>query len=342
MKMKRDCVRAGLAMVFAWGVAGVAVPAAGAVPSGLGDEFDDPASISQWTRRTVAEQWNADQLKTWDIGISSPGAMTMVPYASVWYEDYAGAFAFKEVTGDFVVTTRLTVRDTDAGDADDIPGRQFDLAGLLARAPRDITPATWTTGGENYVFVALGNGQRPNESFQVEAKTTQDSVSDLELRDVPAGAGLLQIARIGDAFVTLYRPDGGEWSVFRRHDRPDLPDTLQVGMHAYTDWETAGAMDPFAHNGSVVQDFPAGDGFPDLRAEFDWIRFADPLVPGALAGLDLADPGQVSDELLLSFLGAGAVPAPVPEPRTWALFVVGGLGLLASTRRRRTAGVLRR
>jgi hypothetical protein len=26
------------------------------------------------------------------------------------------------------------------------------------RAPRFITPATWTTGGENYVFLSLGAG----------------------------------------------------------------------------------------------------------------------------------------------------------------------------------------
>ena len=57
-------------------------------------------------------------------------------------------------------------------------------------------------------------------------------------------------------------------------------------------------------------------------------------MPPALAGLDLTDPAQVSDQLL-SFLGANGVPAPIPEPATWALMLAGMALPLGRMSRRR-------
>jgi hypothetical protein len=286
----------------------------------LSDEFENPATLGHWSRLHVTEQWGAEKLEVYDIGANRSGHLVMMPYASTWYADFIAAYAYKQVTGDFVATTRLQANGRDGT----IPESDYSLAGILARAPRDITPATWTPGGEDYVFMALGTGTAVGTAYQIEEKTTNDSISDLQLRNVGEDTGYLQIARIGDLFVTLYRMEGGDWTVFRRHLRTDLPATLQVGMHAYTDYSSVGALDPVVQNASVL----SGVGNPDLIASFDWVRFAVPQVPGPLQGLDLGDAQAVPDAWLLGFLGANAVPAAVPEPGQWLLLIC-GLGLMA-------------
>lgn len=86
-----------------------------------------------------------------------------------------------------------------------------------------------------------------------------------------------------------------------------MPALLQVGMVAYTEWERANNSSAFNHNRTVITD----NANPDLVAGFEYIRFFEPTVPPELAGLDLTEQGQVSDEALLGFLGGNA-DNPVP------------------------------
>ena len=72
--------------------------------------------------------------------------------------------------------------------------------------------------------------------------------------------------------------DGEEWQVHRRYSRPDMPETLQVGMVTYTDWEKANDFDPFYQNSNALTpdgfDPTPGQAFnPDLVAGFDYARY---------------------------------------------------------------------
>ncbi|MCA9041295.1 MAG: hypothetical protein KDA65_13160, partial [Planctomycetaceae bacterium] len=90
----------------------------------LNDEFDDASSISNWQRVNEVEHWNADQLQVWDIDQTQAGRMVLQPNTAVWYQNYRGPMAFKEVTGDFIFTTHVYVTDRDdlgGSDADDVP-----------------------------------------------------------------------------------------------------------------------------------------------------------------------------------------------------------------------------
>lgn len=293
----------------------------------LSDEFDTPATLGDWRRIWREEYWNADQLEQYDLGATRPGWLTMVPHTSVWFEDYRGELAYKEVAGDFVATTRVQARNRTGtgapGSGGGPSGSEFSLAGILVRAPREdiacCDPGNWQPGRERYVFFSTGSADQTG-AWQFEAKTTRaaippetHSVSLLETAPASGDESELRIARIGIYVILLVREPGDAWRVHRRYARKDLPATLQVGMTCYTDWAIASTWPWLEHNANVIthawQD-PGTPAEPDLRAQFDWFRFARPELPAELVGLDLADPLEVSDAQLLAFLGDAIDPAP--------------------------------
>ncbi len=280
----------------------------------LSDEFECADSLVEWLRVNAVEEWNADQLEICDVDATQAGRLVMVPHTGTWFQDWRGPLAYKEVEGDFVLTTRVHVS---AHDGVSIPGvaAQFSLAGLMVRAPRDITPATWTPGGENFVFLSLGYGNAQPATHQFEVKTTVDSNSTLILSTAPGPTAMLQMARIGPHVITLRREPGQPWQVHGRYFRPDLPERVQIGFVSYTDWAKTSVFSPFVHNSNTLDDplppdvvdpAPGVPFRPDLIASFDFARFFRPELPPRLTGANLNDPGEVSDEALLAFLGQAA------------------------------------
>ncbi len=310
--------------------------AATAIPR-ASDEFNDAASINNWSEVHQTEGWGARgaQLNQWTVNANDSGQMVMQPHTVVWYGDWRGPLVFKEITGDFVVTTRMQITDRDdigGSDEDNVPGdSQFSLGGLMIRTPRAITngAADWqpgsgfddgTNNGENYVFLSMGYTSGLN-NFSFEVKTTRNSNSVLEI--TPLGLTPneveLQIAKIGNSIIALHRRAGEQnWTVHRRYSRPDMPQTMQVGMVTYTDWEKSNDLEPIVHNGSVmtpgqiVDPSPEQPFNPDLTARFEYTRFAIPDVPAEFVGADLSSPAVATDAELLAFLGGNADPNDAP------------------------------
>jgi hypothetical protein len=260
----------------------------------LSDEFKDAASATQWKSVAQVEGWNANQLELFDINKAYPGQCALMPFTSTWYKDYRGTLLFKSVKGDFVMSTHLKVTGRDGQSA---PRSQFSLGGLMIRTPRTITPQTWQPGGENYIFLSLGAADKPG-TYQLEFKTTINSDSQLQIRDVNGGEADLQIARIGPSVIVLAKLPNSGWRVVNRYNRPDFSQELQAGMCCYTDYPTASKRSPQQHNASVIH-----DGNPDVGVLYDYIRYARPNVPQQLQGRNFANPGDVSDAELLNFLG---------------------------------------
>lgn len=278
----------------------------------LSDEFDAAHTRTNWQRIYQVEGWGNDVLQQFDINTSRLGRMTMVPYTSSWYAEWRGELTFKTVTGDFVITTDVEPRNREGSGA---PGSQYSLAGIMVRTPRAMTsPAQWTAGGQNYVFLSLGAASNPG-TYQYEVKTTSNSVSTLQISSgVPRGS--IQVARIGSHLIMLRRDQGGVWQVHRRYFRPDMPATLQAGLTVYTDWSVCESVGFQYQNQFVLTNglrLPNGAVVsgcnPDLVAAFDYVRYARPVVPTNLAGANFSSAAVVSDAQLLSFLGE---PANVP------------------------------
>ncbi len=276
---------------------------------GLHDEFNNPTTIADWQRIYQVEGWDSDQLEAWDIDTTQSGRMTMIPWSVTWFNDYRGPMAFKEVTGDFAITTEVYVHDRDEigdSDPDDVPdGAQYSLAGPLIRAPRpEITsPADWTPGGEDWSFLSLGYATS-GSNFNFEVKSTNNSQSNLRITTAGSETAKLQITRIGDAVIALHKLPGEDWVVHQRYRRADLPDTLQVGLVTYTDYLRASQLSYFDHNNTTIT-----NGNRDLVAGFEYARYARPRVILDLQGVDLVS--DASDKDLLRFLGE---PLDVPAP----------------------------
>lgn len=227
----------------------------------LSDEFDDPATLADWTLRHVVEQEDA-QYTTLDIDTSEPDHLTLVPTTSGWYNDFDGPFLFKMVEGDFVVEVR--VRGASLNDPDLPPSQEFNSAGILARDPIN-GPLD-----ERWVMHDVGRQGAGDTGVGFEGKTTFLNGNGVPQSQLTPIAGphhaLLRICRFGSNFVlTRSEDDGATWALTNEYARADLPDTLQVGI-VTTAWNT-------------TQPQPAFDEEPDLRATWDYIRFWTPEGP---------------------------------------------------------------
>ncbi|MGB6222730.1 Ig-like domain-containing protein, partial [Haloferula sp.] len=319
----------------------------------LSDEFNDPTTLASWQRNDTAEGWNADKLEAWDIDTTTPGHMHLMPFASSWYQDFTGAYAYKEVTGDFVVTINLdALHRSGAGR----PDSEFSLAGIMVRASRGLTTAApvpaqpantvlpwppsgyttdWQPDTENYIFLSYGHGanwltspdaNNPNR-WHYEVKTTTNGTSILYPRThgVPENEpnATLQIVRRSSTFLLLRRHGAGPWIIENRFERTDLPQTLQVGITTYTDWATVSAgwtedniNLPF-HQNRIVN---TTVGNPDLIANVDFFRLRrpDPSVDQAALQAALVT-GQSASDGVIELSGNPALAPYLGDPAAAAV-----------------------
>lgn len=230
----------------------------------LNDEFNNASTLASWQQWHTAEgqpdKWKATQVKN--------GVLELQPYASGWYADYAAPFLYKTIDGNFDVRTKIKV----SGEKDALPQTEWSLAGLMVRQPKK-PGATWEPRQENWLFLTTGIAE-PKGSPVFEAKTTNNSISNLKLRPAKEGWVELRIVRMQASFILMYRYEGEEWTVLERLYRPQMPFQLQVGINAYSGWNAIPAnvkADAVTHNKSVLKDVPT-----DMVVQIDHVHFSRP------------------------------------------------------------------
>jgi len=121
----------------------------------------------------------------------------------------------------------------------------YRFGGNLLRDPAS-TPAD-----HDFCHVAQGAGDA-GTPVAAEDKNTIDSTSDFVLHGVPSTTGDLRRTRSNDVVSMWHRVDETQpWVLLRQLLRPDLLQTLLVGLMVYS--------------------APVS---PDVRARFEWGRFA--------------------------------------------------------------------
>jgi hypothetical protein len=245
-------------------------------------DFSDASDLNSWTALTVPGWY--EKFRKVEV---RDGTLVIEPKAAGWFEDMIGGHLYRNVSGDFMLTARLEVTGTNSA----LPQTEFSLAGLLVRAPRDLSADTWRRNMENWLFLSVGTAV-PAGQPHLEIKTTQNSRSVLKILDNPAGPQELRIVRSSDIFYLLQRPVGGSWRIVDEFIRPDLPQTLSVGVTAYADWQSSAKIYPDYERNN--REGTTTDN-ADLRASFDWIDIRPFQRPASQVFAQLATP---NDEML--------------------------------------------
>ena len=282
----------------------------------LNDEFNDSRSLVNWKNINIEEEWGIAQLEHYSINDTTAGKLVMIPRTASWFAGWRGPLLYKEVSGDFVFTTKVDAIGRD----NFIPEADFNLAGVMIRHVREypngaLGASGWTLADNNYIFLSIGAagghsscpGCNP-PNFEV--KSTVNGNSTLRVVEVDTTSTMIRIARIDDVFIVLYRLETDQtWVVHQRYDRGDFPDTAQVGLVTYTDWTKVSSYDPAVHNQTQIE----GDECigipcdPDIIGEFEFARFDSLEVPIGL-GIDFTDENDVTNAELLSFLDYDSEP----------------------------------
>jgi len=200
----------------------------------LSTGFDNAGALEGWS-----EHLPEGFTRKWLEPRTEDGQLVLQPVSSGWFEDNQAGHLYHQITGDFIATTRIEVVGTNA----DLPQTSFSLAGLFIRAPREVSAASWTPGQENWLFFSVGTAAPAGEPHY-ELKTTTNSLSTLQILSAQTGPVDLRIARHGEIFTLLARPEGQQWAVVEQIIRPDLPLVLNVGLTAYADYDSVAPTYP--------------------------------------------------------------------------------------------------
>ncbi|SMF64214.1 hypothetical protein SAMN05661091_0045 [Paenibacillus uliginis N3/975] len=240
----------------------------------LSDEFTNKDSLSNWKLHHEVEGWPS-QVEVLDINKSKPGALHLIPKTGTWYGDFRGVYAFKEINGDFIVTTRLKV----SGKQSERPTGIFELAGLLVRQPKNTTASNWKPEQENWIYLNYGTPDTANE-LVLDSKINLKSQFTYTITPVATDWIQLKIAKVGPWFFQFYKFDHDDnWTLHRRVNLPELPKTLQVGINAHGNTVKSFSTDAKTFNETV---YNSKEDHADLDVEFDFVRFQRPVVTDEL------------------------------------------------------------
>ena len=278
----------------------------------LNDEFNDSRSLVNWKNINIEEEWGIEQLEHYSINDTTAGKLVMIPRTASWFGGWRGPLLYKEVSGDFTVTTKVDIMGRDNPE---LPELDYNLAGIMIRHVREypdgaLDPTTgWTANDNNYIFLASGAAADNHPSCNVncpgphfEVKNTINGSSTLRVVPIDTSSTMIRITRIGDVFIVMYRLESDHvWVVHQRYHRSDFPDTLQVGLVVYTDWTNVSAHTPQVHNTTEL------NFDPDIIGEFEYFRMDSVVVPMGI-GSNFMDEVDVTDAELLGFLDYASTP----------------------------------
>ncbi|NJB71750.1 hypothetical protein GGR42_002212 [Saonia flava] len=174
--------------------------------------------------------WSLFNKEVFSVEPTNNGLALDLEQNAIWYHSAQGGLLYQTITGDFTFIAAVNVRRKSNQML--APNCEVCLGGLMARNPND-------TNSENYVHVVAGNTpETVNDGMDevgVEHKSTTNGNSSYEAIPESSSNHELRMVRSGSTF-SLYSRDinASDWNLVITYERPDLPNTLQVGFNIYT------------------------------------------------------------------------------------------------------------
>jgi hypothetical protein len=212
---------------------GAPAPATLLIPTETSSQTRSPLPTSKLTNTVIPtgtsipgfEAWSVFNPRAVDVKTENGSLLLALKSSILWFMNQHGVLVYKPVSGDFKITA--DVHTAKSSDPTQPPGgdSSVQLGGLMAR--------NGSGGKENYVFIVVGDdGNGPS----IETKTTLNSESKYAGPEWDSPDAELCLCRFGQTF-NLYKRHirtNEAWMLAESFDRPDLPDTLQVGVNIYT------------------------------------------------------------------------------------------------------------
>ena len=231
------------------------------------DEFSASSTLVNWNNINDTEGWNITQLENYNIGDTVAGSLFMLPNTESWFGEYRGAYLYKEIAGDFILTTEVSMS---ARDGLSLPATTFSLAGIMIREPQNYPnqdpSIDWTPSSQNYIFMAVGRANENRLSFEI--KNTCDSRSCIRVVDAEDSTVKMRMIRRGDEIIVMTQYGSDPWIIQNRYNRNEIqlgdfgscnqlcnapfPDTVQIGFVTYTDWPKVDSYTPAFHNSNTL------------------------------------------------------------------------------------------
>ncbi len=171
------------------------------------------------------EGWSVLNAPALEIQAEDGALLLTLKRRALWFMDRQGVLAYTLVEGDFKITADLyAMKRSDPSQAPGGDGT-VQLGGVMAR--------DGTGGQENYVFIVVGDD---GNGLSVETKNTVNDFSEYQGPPWNAASASLRLCRAGQTFKLYKRHTGSEepWIPAASFERPDLPESLQVGVNIYT------------------------------------------------------------------------------------------------------------
>lgn len=174
----------------------------------------------------AGQTWTVFRPEVFDVSVEGTSMRLTLHSVARWAGNGQGGLVYQEASGNFKLTA--TVRARKASDPSQTVTSLVSLGGLTARNPDGADRG----GSENYVHIVVGNTP---SGIGVETKTTLNGATSYEAVADGSGDAELRICRVGNLF-RLYKklPGSPTWILAAAYQRPDLPQTLQVGANIYS------------------------------------------------------------------------------------------------------------
>lgn len=173
------------------------------------------------------EDWSVVNPQSVGIQVEANGSLLLtLKRHALWFMQQRGVLLYKPVSGNFRITADVYTEKS--SDPSQPPGgdKTVQLGGLMAR--------NGNSGQENYVFIVVGDD---GNGLSVETKNTTQGLSKYDGPYWGSADAELRLCRVGQTFNLYKRHTNSSepWTLATSYDRPDLPETLQVGLNIYTD-----------------------------------------------------------------------------------------------------------